>query len=71
MAMLKEYNGTASKSYTRKSVAMIAVKKAQAKAGGECTYMVAHCDITDRFVPIILTSDNPVSYAQQGFRTFG
>lgn len=71
MAIQKTYNGKESKSYLSEISANGAVKAAQIRVGGECTYMVAFCHLTERFVPIILNSDNPVAYANLNFRTFG
>lgn len=71
MAILKTYNGKDSKSYLTEERANTAIEKAQTKVGDKCTYMVAHCHISERFVPIVLNSENPVAYARLGFKTFG
>ena len=71
MAQEKTYCSKDSKSYVLITGAHDAIKKAQLRIGGECTYMVAPCLVSGKFVPIVLNSDNPVAYAQAGFRTFG
>ena len=71
MAFQKTYNGKDSKSYLTEKGATQAIERTAAKVGDGCAYMVAHCSLTNRFVPIILSSKQPVIYAGKGFRTFG
>lgn len=72
MILKHTYNGSDSKSYATEANAEKAIKKANLGIPGDCSFIIAHCPKTGRYVPIVLNGGEAfMMYARQGFRTFG